>query len=450
MRTKKHTRNKRYTKAFFNQPPPYAHNNSHGSTRAACQRRPNAETDFAKVSAAAKVLQAAIKAEHSKLAEGSGGQNMMDKPEKLNTFELVEVDQCLVEYDEVIDELAADEVKKILSLHEKMNDLWNGRNSTNTSATRHEIFDLQQQLLTATVNSHLHVVRFLNGEKKFRSTIEALEEIPRKHEARPGEESRPFVPVSLKQYFDDPVHFSVHKTRGKQELRSAVRLCMEDAATINMRFCELAIENVQAINRSISDDDQSLAMAYAAATKRAPATEFDPFPAGIPEHIRQALCDFEFLDDEIACLRDEVLKIRAHLRCTIMTWVRAGREAWKYGKTHIHDFPTMRRYEYLRVSLAALYIVFLREEKKILRYCAGPGGLESLEMTPKVAKVLSVGKMTPAEVEKDWDERIQEMKAVLMPVDHMIEQQEKVDRDLELKTKNNEDDLWKVFMRPGG
>ena len=445
MRTKKNARDKLHTEAFFGQSSACPCTHCHGSSQAHCDPMAGTEMTSAeisrKISSATKTLQAAIEVGSSSLTEEGDGQNEMAQPENLGTFELVELDQCLIDYEEVLDELASDEESTRASIREKVTAVWNNdRHPTKIFATLLDIFDLKQQHANAITNSCLYMAQFLNADKKFRSMIEAFQEVAHKYEARHGQGSQPLAPLSLNQYFDDPIALSMREVQKKKKPRPGKRLCMEEAAALTRRLCMLAIRDVQIVNKSISDDRHSSALAFDVATTSSRIRE------DTPEYIRQALCDFEFVYDEIANSRDEIIRMRDHLRCTIMAWVNTGREAWEYGKTHLHDFPNMRRYEYLRVSLIALYTVFLRIETKIVRYYAGHGDPKSIDLTPRLEKALRTRILTSEEAERDWEEKIRKLKAFAISVDDMIQRHEQLEEELDLQIDHSGDEWWKVFV----
>ncbi len=445
MRTKRYMRDKLYTQAFFGQSPACTCAHTHGSDQAPCNLKTRAGTTYAEISreisAATKALEAATRGIDSACtANERFGPEVVDQSQEIDTFELKELEQCVGHYDGVLEEFGSIEEDIIGSISDEVDATGDDKQDV-TKAVEATVkrIHLKQARVNALVDSCLCSVQFFNVDKKFNFMMEAFEEIARQHEARNGVDSPPLPPPTLTQKFNDPVKLLVDEATERKEPRPRKRLGMEAAMLSTKRLCMLAIKDIQAVNKSISDENRPPVVTNNTAIPR------NRKAADIPEDIRQALCNFEFAYDEIIDLREKTTKLRDHIRCTMMIWVSTSKDAWEYGKTHIHEFPDMRYYEYLRNSLRALYTVWLRDEAKILRYCKEQGGPESLGLSPKLEEALQIRTQTLEGFEREWEASTEQLKTFLSSVDDMMKQLEAVDKDLN-PTNERGDYWWKFFM----
>ena len=445
MRTKRNTRDKLYTQAFFGQSPDCTCNHSHGPSQAPCNLMAAAGMTYTgirrEISAATKALEAAAAdcLEGTSPMHESGRPRMPVQPEWIDTFELKELEQCVINYDKVYEEFAVAEEMFMGKIDDALES--DRRNATEVVAARAQRAHLQQQRTNEFIDCCLCTVQFFTVEKKFSFMMEGFEEIARQYEARHGKTSPPLPPPTMTRKFNDPGKLLLDVTKERKEQRPRKRLSAEAALPLIQRLCILAIKDIQAVNRSISVEHPSPTI-----TNDTASTSSSRTPAGIPDYIRQALYDFEYVYDEIVYLREKATRLRDHIRCTMIVWISTSKKAWEYGKTHIHDFPDMRYYEYLRVSLGALYVVWLRVEAKIFLYCESQGGPQCLGLNAKLEEALDIRNQTWEGVERDWEITSRKLKTFVSSVDDMVRELEEVNEDRSAETNNVGDDWWKVFM----
>lgn len=446
MRTKRNTRDKLYTQAFFGQSPACTCPHVHGSIHTPYNLKTTGVKNYTEISreihAATKAFGAATRClDDTHRVNGNDEPKVAAQSEEIDTFELRELEQCVAHYDEMFEEFESVEEDIIRLTSEKVDTAGEYKEDpTKMIEARANKIHLKQAGTNVLIDSFICAVQFFNVEKKFNFMMEDFGEIARQHETRHRVDSPPLPPPTLTQKFNDPTKLLLEETTERKEPRPRKRLGMEAALLSTRRQCKLAIKDIQAVNKSVNYEDVPRVLTNNAATTRS-RTQAD-----IPENVRQALCDFEFIYDEIVDSRKRTTRLRDHIRCTMMIWVSTGKEAWDYGKMHIHEFPDMRYYEYLRVELGALYVVWLREEATILRYCEDKGGPQSLGLTPKLEEALDIRNQTWEGVERDWEASSQKLKTFLSSVEDMVKQLEGIDMELKLESQESGDDWWKVLM----
>ena len=449
MRTKKSTRDILETQAFFSQSPACNCRQCHGSHGTPCNLKAAAGTSHTEISheisAATKALKAAtVGLEGTCTVDKSDEFNILVQPEVTDTFEFKELEGFAAYNDEVYEECASIEETLVDTIGERTDAAREQHEgAANVTAARARNVLRKQRQTNALIDSCLCTIQIFNVDKKFNFIIKAFEAIARQHEARHREKSPPFLQPTLTQKFNDPIGLLVDEFKENRKPRPRKRLNAEMAMVSTERLCMLAVKDIQTVNKAISDRDYRLTLTDNA------ATTLSRMPASIPEYIRQAISDCEFLYDEIVNLREKTTWLRDHIRCTMIIWLGTSREAWEYGKRHIHEFPDMRRYEYQRVSLGALYTVWLREEAKIFRYCASHGGPQSLGFKmPKLEEALKIRNLGWEGYERNWESNSQKLKTFVSSVEDMVRELEGIDEDVDVETNDREDDWWKIFM-PG-
>lgn len=97
-----------------------------------------------------------------------------------------------------------------------------------------------------------------------------------------------------------------------------------------------------------------------------------------------------------------LLALRESIRDAVLIWVTAGSAAWVCATAHIHEYPNMREYEYLRTPLQAEIRNTHGQDHKVLSYFLSDDrpGLEI-----KLSKVGQDLNMSS----KDWDDRKQRL-----------------------------------------
>ena len=440
MRTKRSTRDKLETQAFFNQLPACSCRHCRGSHQTPCDPKAAERitcTDIShEISAATKALKAATShLESACKTHNDDEPHSTVQPEVIDTFELEELEEFVAHYDEVYDECASIEEDFVDTMGEKIDATDECGSAADMTEARARNILCKQRQTNASIDSCLCTIQFFNVDKKFNFVKDGFEAIAHQHEARHGESSPPLLPPTLTHDFNDPIGLLVDELKANKKPIAQKHLNAQSAMLSVKRLCVLAVKDVQAVNKSISDGDY-----YRTITDNAD-TVCSRMSTNIPEYIRQAIVDFDFLCDEIVILRERIMWLRDHIRCTMIIWMSTSKEAWEYGKTHIHDFPDMRRYEYQRISLRALYVVWLREEAKIFHYCDRHGGLQALDLKiAKIKKDLEIRNMGWQGLERDWESSSQELKTVVSSVEDMVKQLECAAKNVDSKTEGRGDD----------
>jgi len=446
MRTKRNTRNKLNTQAFFGQSPACTCPHIHGSIHTPFNPEATTGMTYTEISrqihATTQAFGAATRClDGTHTVNENNDVEVAARSEEIDTFELRELEQCVAHYDEMFQEFESVEENIILLTSEKVDATADDKEDiTKRIEAIAKKIHIRQASTNALIDSFICAVQFFNVEKKFNFMMEGFEEIARQHETCHRVDSPPLPSPTLTQKFNDPTKLLLEEARERKEPRPRKRLSIEAAMLSIKRQCKLAIKDIQVVNKSVNYGYCPSVLTSNVVTPRSDTL------ADIPDNVRRALCDFEFVYDEIVDSREKTTRLRDHVRCTMMIWVSTGKDAWEYGKTHIHEFPDMRYYEYLRVELGALYVVWLREEATILRYCEDKGGPQSLGLTPKLEEALDIRNQTWEGVERDWEASSQKLKTFLSSVEDMVKQLEGIDIELKMETHESGDDWWKVFM----
>lgn len=67
-------------------------------------------------------------------------------------------------------------------------------------------------------------------------------------------------------------------------------------------------------------------------------------------------------------LHDQLLPLRESIRDAMLIWVTAGSAASECATAQIHEYPNMKKYDYLRTPLQADIRITHREDHKVLSY----------------------------------------------------------------------------------
>ena len=98
-----------------------------------------------------------------------------------------------------------------------------------------------------------------------------------------------------------------------------------------------------------------------------------------------------------------------------MTWCNAGDKAWAYGKKHIHEMPTFRKYEYSRTDFLAQCYVTMRQDIRVSDFFKSAEGKQYVNAELK--RVLE----RRDDIEREWTESTQSFRKFAGSVDEMVE-----------------------------
>lgn len=216
------------------------------------------------------------------------------------------------------------------------------------------------------------------------------------------------APKTLRQIFNDPMCLleadAPTKMQKRPEATNSVVLSKF------RRLSKLALQDVQKI---ITEENAELSLIPTTAIYRGCR-----LPDTVPEKIRQSVCDLQFIKESMTSLQEQLLPVRETVRDAMLIWITAGRAAWEYGTAHMHEYPNMKKYEYLRTSLQAENLLAHREEHKILSYFLSGGRSEGV--CPGMQTKLSKDGQDLNMSSKDWDDRKQRLMDGFLPVEEMV------------------------------
>ena len=240
-------------------------------------------------------------------------------------------------------------------------------------------------------------------EKRFGFLEETLAMIMFEHATEPGFVSPKKPSMTLRQIFDSPefllpdsdaIKAKQDRDRERQQRRKESDW-LELLVTFKKNYKEM-VELIEAQKGAIDDKPAQIKLS----TMTFGYVDVE-IPHNIPRKIRRRLCDFSFVSEDMENLAPVVSELRDRARSRLMYWFSTNREAWQYGKKHVHEMPSMRKYEYHRKSFAAMYTVATHEYLKIAKYFKSKRG--STFLTPTLAEALNLGDdRTFEQTKADW------------------------------------------------
>ena len=274
-------------------------------------------------------------------------------------------------------------------------------------------------------------LQLFNVEKRFGFVEESFAVVDTINQSEPGISERE-LPMSFRQMFNDPASAAVKvvsrlplkqkgevqgKIKGKKDDKSATKekkkvpsLIKEkrqeleaviarvtDAVALYKQSCEEATKMVE----NASNDIKNKRVRLPKLPKRFQYMGAD-VPVDIPKEIRRSLFDLDFLEKDIIEQLTLVSAQYSKATSVIGYWFNTSPEAWKYGKEHRHQMPSLREYEYNRTALRASSYTAAREYSKINRFFQEWSGL----LTPELAYALKIdGVRVPEEIANKMDEK---------------------------------------------
>lgn len=372
--------------------------------------------------------------------EESSGLAQADRVNIAGTFKLVDIEGTIDHVDNVGLYFNRVHDTKIDTLRKTVVDAKNAAGAGNRFATLIAGLDgivAQYQAWTELVNSAVCIVQLLNIEKRFGFFEQDCRHIRYQAEAWAGDTVEN-DPPSLRQMFMDPMSVGVlieGSKKAKEHKKREIKAILAD----RRRLSKLAIQDTQAVNKSVSDQEPKLPSLPANVV-------YDGIrvPASIPQAVRQSIYDLAFTCEDIHQMRVELLRLRESVRCTMMIWVTASKQAWEYGVKHVHEFPDIRKYEYTRIALRVSYLIAFREEYKIFTYFLSEDRPKGL--CPQFeANFVKFGRSLE-KVREAWDDRVKKLTSAFIPVDDMLEQMGPINETLDEEMKKT--DQWWNSLRP--
>lgn len=375
-------------------------------------------------------------------AEEDSGMMVADRAKIAGTFELVDIEATIEHAEDIGTYIEHVHVTKIDKLRVGMAD--SRKNGVKTGnpfeilkADLDEIL-AQYEAWTEHINCAVCTVQLFNVEKRF--TFFEQDSRAIRYQAEPWVgEIQEHNPPTLRQMFKDPTNVKgalEEPEKPKERKARDIKAILGD----RKRFSKLAVKDTEAIKKRVSDQETKLPSLPANVT-------YDGvrIPAAIPQAIRQSAYDLSFICDEIHEMRGELLRLRESIRFILMIWVTTSKEAWEYGEEHIHEFPDMRKYEYIRISLQVSYLIAFREEFKIFEYFQSEDRPKGL--CPQLEATFVKFGRDPEKLQAGWDERAKTLTDAFMPVDQMLKEVGPLHATIEEEiTKANQ--WWKSLLRP--
>ncbi|KAL6714836.1 hypothetical protein ACLMJK_007096 [Lecanora helva] len=319
----------------------------------------------------------------------------------MSSYDLGHLDDVVTEYDkaylmcEQIEEPETQELSDLVFAETSSSDHRLNLMQRSVGNSWNRILCLNE-ITVNTMQSFYRKMRLFNVEKRFGFLAEELKEIVNHSWVDEGDDPKKVLPKALtqscRQLFDNPENLlplcldkrELEKVRFrdmlKQKQKKPNRSLLSPLDTYQQRFKEL-VELVTAENKR----DYVKPTGVESSSKQAADIDFGLDPK-IPKRIRQRLFDLDFVTEEIEVLTPVVVQQRDKVRSNLKYWSAASPETWQYGKKHIHEMPTMRRYEHSRISLQALHVVAVHEWIRVARFFNSKRG--SPLLTPTLVKTL--------------------------------------------------------------
>lgn len=355
--------------------------------------------------------------EEMRILEESSGLEKADRVNIAGTFELVDIEGTIVHVDNVRRYFDRLHSARLDSLYKNARDVkmmaaGTGNQFAILEADLDQIIG-QYQAWTELISIAGCSVELFNVEKKWGFFEQDYRHIRYQAEAW-ADETVQKDPPTLRQIFENPMKPKavVERTKKPKERKKRdIKAILGDRS----RLHKLAIKDVEALNKLVPDQETQLPLLPLRIT-------YDgvEISDALPEAVRQSTYDLVFSWEEIHCMKIELMTLRETIRGTMLIWVTTGRKAWDYGTEHIHDFPNMRRYEYVRTALRALYVVAFRAEFKLFDYfCTDdrPKGL-----CPKLETYFARFEQNPQKMQEEWDGRVKKATDSFLSVEELLEQ----------------------------
>lgn len=268
------------------------------------------------------------------------------------------------------------------------------------------------------LDSMLCHMQIFNAEKRFGFVDEQYLEIKRQQAARHGKvfDSKPFrVNMAVPKFYQPRKARKPNRKESEKQQRQK-KTGIGPALTDFEQHWKATVKDVQAVFQGVNDKPAKL--------PTSPPENLTFYslklPEGLPQHIRQAIQDLEFLLHEIYPMREGISKQRDNVRDNLMAWLACDSEAWAHGKKHAHEYPDMELYEQTRSWLLACYILWAREEDKIHRYVRD-NDLEGA-FSKELSAALGIGSYDADIPEDVWETTFAGLKAEANSLSEMLEE----------------------------
>ncbi|MCJ1346316.1 hypothetical protein MMC31_004531 [Peltigera leucophlebia] len=271
-----------------------------------------------------------------------------------------------------------------------------------------EGLDVQIYERTDKVASASQKMQLFNLEKRFGFFREDTRGIIAQAESWSGRKLER-EPRSLRQLFNDPMALIEKDSPTETQKPADLVAALSDFR----RLSKLALQDVQAFNQIFACEEAKL--------PGPPTTA--PYggcrlPDIVPERIRKSAWDLQLIKEDMVNLRDRLVPLRERVRDAMIIWMTASSAVWKYGAAHVHEFQSMREYEYLRTSIQAANLLGQREDNNILSYFLSDASSQGV--CPELQTKLSQGGRDLAKSNKDWEDRKETLTGCFLPVDEMV------------------------------
>lgn len=261
----------------------------------------------------------------------------------------------------------------------------------------------------------LRQLRLFLVEKRWGFVEESFGSIISHQLKEPGPPWLKEQPMSLRQMFGDPEKLvEIEKKAKAKKHPTQPKLKRFNAPDAITAIREIFKEMVQWLRAELATmSDKPTQIPSLPKTFECDGLEF---ANSLPRYIRQMIFDLAYLFEQIVDL-DGIVKAQVeHVKNILSVWFRTGKEAWDYGKKHIHEMPAMRKYEYNRLSYEALIVVAGREHSKMVSYFKSEEGAPFF--TPEIAH--DFNSRTREDYQRSWEARLDNVRHLALSVDELV------------------------------
>lgn len=257
------------------------------------------------------------------------------------------------------------------------------------------------------INSSICQAKLNNLEKQFGFFKEDCRAVVRRARAWAGDKVDE-DPLSLRQVFR--AAFTAEKIETVKERK---KLTLQENLKDIERHINFLAKEAQSANKEAHSEKA-----------QAPALRQDilflgtPIPIEMPLRIRQSFDFFALITKNLPITRQELEDTENMIKRATVIWNGSNGAAWQYAKDHMHEFPEVRRYVWIRNQFLADYHICCWEEIKILSYFRSddyPAGLY-----PQLEAIFLKDGQTIAEVKEQWSVNLKRCEKTFMSLDEIV------------------------------
>ncbi|KAL9607716.1 MAG: hypothetical protein Q9167_007396 [Letrouitia subvulpina] len=217
--------------------------------------------------------------------------------------------------------------------------------------------------ISHSVDAILGQVQLFNAEKRFEPPQMVYDDIyNQRGEHQDSEQTR----LDLQSSFNDPTMLTRITSVGKDLKQKSEPSDPDESLASWSRNLLALVEEAKRIDKSLSSNDTVPTMASDLSSYHS-----IPVPESFPHATKQHLSDVEFLQSECAILPKDLIGLRDAVFMALQNWVDNGKGSWEWGKSHVHDLASFRKYEYHRIDLYETYVTLRMAEEVVVNYLNG-------------------------------------------------------------------------------